>query len=335
MSTSYVYRITKYDPADRDEWGRYHGSEDVSSDHGPAEAAYLAAVTAFAEDTGVTLLNIRDPEVTGFVHFGVEPPVDGHGLHGLFPPDLTGYHDGAQITLDVGRELVRAMLRDNGAWCRLEAEDRFFVHIGYDQYMFIGSDRPCGDAVALTNAGGLFAEAVDGSPYDPDDDEPYESRPADATFWAEVAGLVARRGAVLVEEQVVGNHSRWHRLTADAVPVLGPRVLLSVWPDLSTDVGEVLRAMPPGFVGWAVLEHADGRIRGFHADSDARAGLAEAFSGARAAILLPLTTDDYNPLLVAVRPDDDGIVRARWPQLTADDEPTVRQGASPQARVAP
>lgn len=85
MSTSYVYRITKYDPADRDDRGAYRGSEDVSSDHGPVEAAYLAAVRTFAEDTGVTRLTIRDPAVSGFVHFGVEPPSDGHGLHGAVP----------------------------------------------------------------------------------------------------------------------------------------------------------------------------------------------------------------------------------------------------------
>ncbi|WP_039924385.1 hypothetical protein [Amycolatopsis decaplanina] len=313
MSTPYVHRITKFDPADRDNRGAYCGSEDVSSDRGPVEAAYLAAVTAFAEDTGVTLLTVRDPAVSGFVHFGAAPPVDGHGLHGLFPPDLAGYHDGAQITLDVGRELVRVMLRDNGAWCRLEAGDRFFVHVGHDQYMYIGSDQPCGHAVALTTASGLFVEPLDGSPYAPDGDGPYESRPADMAFWAEVAALVARRGRILLEEQIVGNHSRWHRLTAGTVPDLGPRALLNVWPDLSTDVPAVLRTMSPDFAGWAILEHADGHIQSFHADGDDRAALAEAFAGARAAILLPHTTDDHNPLLVAVRPDDDGIVRARWP----------------------
>lgn len=312
MSTSYVYRITKFDPADRDDRGTYRGPEDVSSDHGPVEAAYLAAVTAFAEDTGVTLLTVRDPEVSGFVHFGVEPPVDGHGLQGLFPADLTGYHDGARITLDLGRELVRVMLRDNGAWCRLEVGDRFFVHVGYDQYMYIGSEHPCEHAVTLTTASGLFVEPLDGSPYAPDDDGPYESRPADAAFWAEVAVLVARRGTVLLEEQVVANHSRWHRLTVDAVPALGPRALLNVWPDLSTDVPAVLRTMSPDFTGRAVLEHADGRIGSVHADGDDQAGLAEAFAGARAAILLPYAVDDHEPLLVAVRPDDDGIVRGRW-----------------------
>lgn len=309
MSAPHVYRVTKYDPADRDNRGAYRGAEDVSSDHGPVEAAYLAAVTAFAEDTGVTQLTIRDPEVGGFVHFGVEPLVDGHGLHGLFPPDLTGYHDGARITLEVGRELVRAMLRGNGAWCRLESGDGFFVHVGYDQYMYIGSAQPCGRAVALTAASGLFAEPLDGSPYDPDGDGPYESRPADAAFWAEVAALAARHGRVLLEEQFVGNRSRWHRITADAaVPDLGPRALLTVWPDLSADVPAVLRTMSPDFAGWAVVEHADGRIHSFPADGDDRDGLTEALAGARAAMLLPHT----DPLLVAVQPDEDGIVRARW-----------------------
>ncbi|MEU2060951.1 hypothetical protein [Streptomyces sp. NPDC013455] len=123
MPPSFVHRITKYDPADRDEHGYYTGAEDTVSEHGPVEAAYLAAISAFAEASGIDRLEIRDPWVTGSVHFGVEPPVDGHGLGGLFPPDLTGYHDGAEVSLPVALELVRAMLRDQGAWCRLEAGD--------------------------------------------------------------------------------------------------------------------------------------------------------------------------------------------------------------------
>lgn len=44
MSPSFVHRVTKYDPADRDEHGHYTGPEDTLSDHGPMEAAYLAAL---------------------------------------------------------------------------------------------------------------------------------------------------------------------------------------------------------------------------------------------------------------------------------------------------
>ena len=215
----HIYRVTKYDPADRDEQGHYVGPEDVYSDHGPVEAAYLASVAAFAEDTGITHLTIREPEVTGFVNFGVEPPIDGHGLAGLFPPDLTGYHDGAQVPMSVALELIRAMLRDNGAWCRLEAEDRFFVHIGYDQYVYVGSALPCPHAVALTHQRGLFTEPINQSPYDPqlDEDDPARRRPANDAFWSELNALISKQGAVVLEEGYLSNASRWHRITLDEV----------------------------------------------------------------------------------------------------------------------
>jgi hypothetical protein len=38
----YVYRVTKYDPAGRDEHGRYVGTEPAISDQGPIEAASVA-----------------------------------------------------------------------------------------------------------------------------------------------------------------------------------------------------------------------------------------------------------------------------------------------------
>jgi hypothetical protein len=47
----YIYRVTKYDPADRDERVQYVGAEDISSDHARVEASHLAVVAAFAEDS--------------------------------------------------------------------------------------------------------------------------------------------------------------------------------------------------------------------------------------------------------------------------------------------
>jgi small subunit ribosomal protein S1 len=97
----HVYRVTKYDPADRDEHGHYVGAEGVFSDHGRVEAAYLAAVVAFAEDSGVTTVAIREPEIVGLAHFDVEPPVEGYGLAGL-----SGY-------ADESHPLATAVLPDN------------------------------------------------------------------------------------------------------------------------------------------------------------------------------------------------------------------------------
>ncbi|MFG1807778.1 S1 RNA-binding domain-containing protein [Streptomyces sp. NPDC049040] len=128
----HVYQVTKYNPADRDQHGHCAGAEPATSDHGPIEAACLEAVAAFAEDTGVDQLAAREPQLGGFAHFGLGPPVDGYGLADLFPAGLDGFHDGALVPIALGLELVRAMLRDSGAWCRLEAEGEFTVHVGWD-----------------------------------------------------------------------------------------------------------------------------------------------------------------------------------------------------------
>jgi hypothetical protein len=179
----HVYKVTKYDPTHWNDQGRYVGPEQEMSDHGPKEAAYLAAVVAFAEDSGITELSIREPEVTGFVNFGLEAPIDGHGLAGLFAPDLSDYYDGVVVPIATAVELIRAMLRDNGAWCRLEAEGRFEVHIGYDQYMYVASHLPCERAVATATSLGLFPIRIEQSPWDDEDEEP--GPPADAAFWAQ------------------------------------------------------------------------------------------------------------------------------------------------------
>ncbi|MFK0016172.1 RNA-binding protein [Streptomyces sp. NPDC091027] len=316
MPPSFVHRITKYDPADRDERGHYTGAEDTVSDHGPVEAAYLAAIAAFAESSGIDRLEIRDPEVTGFVHFGLEPPVEGHGLHGLFPPDLTGYHDGAEVSLPVALELVRAMLRDHGAWCRLEAGEVFTVHVGYDQYVYVGSDRPCADAVDRTRELGLFPEVIPASPYARQLEEPEVTEAADENFWERVRTTLDSRQAVLLEESYVRNAARWHRITTenlDAVRAgLGPRALLTVWPDLTPDVSAVLASLPEEGSVEFVWEAQDGKIRHAVVGDTQYLELAALAAGARAACALPMYLDERHPLHRAALPDSDGALRARW-----------------------
>ncbi|MFI9810410.1 RNA-binding protein [Streptomyces sp. NPDC052301] len=316
MPPAFVHRITKYDPADRDEHGNYTGAEDTVSDHGLVEAAYLAAIAAFAEASGIDRLEIREPAVSGFVHFGGEPPVAGHGLAGLFPPDLTGYHDGAEISLPVALELVRAMLRDQGAWCRLEAGDSFAVHVGWDQYVYVGSDRPCLDAVARARELGLFPESVTTSPYAVELEEPDVTEVADADFWARVRTMLASCRTALLQEAYVRNAARWHRLTEenlDAVRAgLGPRALLTVWPELTPDVGAVLASLPEEGSVEFVWEAQDGTIAHAIVDDTEYQELAALVAGAKAASALPLYLDERHPLFCAVLPDSDGVLRARW-----------------------
>ncbi|MEV8319320.1 RNA-binding protein [Streptomyces sp. NPDC059900] len=316
MPPPFAHRITKYNPADRDERGHYHGAEDTVSDHGPVEAAYLEAIAAFAQESGIDRLEIREPEVTGFVAFGLEAPVDGHGLAGLFPADLTGYYDGAEVSVPVALELVRVMLRDQGAWCRLEQQDRFTVHVGWDQYLYVASDRPCEAAVARVRELGLFAEPITTSPYAADLEEPEVTQAADEELWEQVRAKLAVPQRLLLEETYLANATRWHLLTEsnlDAVrAVLGPRALLTVWPDLNPDVDAVLAELPQDESADLVWEALNGAIRHVTVDGPHHQQLATLLAGARAACCLPLALDARHPLFHVALPDSDGVLRARW-----------------------
>ncbi|WAU82128.1 S1 RNA-binding domain-containing protein [Streptomyces sp. Qhu-G9] len=313
----YVYRVTKYDPADRDRHGHYTGAKPATSDHGPVEAAYLQAVAVLAEETGIDQLAIREPQIGGFVHFGLEPPVDGYGLADLFPAGLAGFHDGALVPIAVGLELVRAMLRDNGAWCRLEAEGSFAVHVGWDQYLYVGSSRPCEAALARTRSFGLFPERLDTSPYDfaPDDPQ-HVQRPADADFWARLHWTVSAHRAVFLEEVFAGNASRWHRLTRDNIETvrsqLAPRAQLAIWPDLLTDVDKAVAALPDEGLVEIVWEDEDGQITSTVVDETQFEAVTSQLASARAAGVVSMYAGEDLPLYTAVLPDSDGVLRARW-----------------------
>ncbi|MFE7277299.1 RNA-binding protein [Streptomyces sp. NPDC057623] len=317
MQLPYVYQVTKYDPADRDEHGYYTGSEDTVSDYGEVEASYLQAVAAFAGDTGVDHLALREPQIPSFVHFGVEPAVDGFGLDGLFPAGPTGFHDGAVVPLDIGLQLVRAMLRDNGAWCRLEAEGAFAVHVGWDQYLYVSSRRSCEEALAHTRQLGLFPERLDASPYAFEaEEEQVIQRPGDDDFWSDLHRAVVTGRAGILEETYLEGASRWHHLTSDTIDSvrarLTPRARLAVWPPLSTDIDAVLRALPADGLVEGVWQDDDGDIRGAIADGDDFPELTARISRARAAALLSVYAGERMPLCTAVLPDNDGVLRARW-----------------------
>ncbi|MFF3212220.1 RNA-binding protein [Streptomyces sp. NPDC002886] len=317
----HVYRVTKYDPADRAPDGTYRGTQDTNGDNGPVDAAYLAAVAAFAEESRIERFAVRDPQVGGgFGRLDPEGAIDRAGPLGPFADGFDGFYDGAPVTVPVALELVRMMNGDGGLWCRLEAEDAMTVEVGWDQYVYVGVRTPCEGAVARTHALGLFAEPIGASPYDPAQDEEYELRPADDVFWERVRASAARGEAGLIEENPAANASRWHlvgplddEVRLDAIrAALAPRARVYVWPPLSTDTAGLIAGLPEEFLLECVWEDADGRISSGHADDDDRTELARVLAGARAATLLPVFADDHDPLFTGVLPDADGVVRARW-----------------------
>ena len=248
----------------------------------------------------------------------------GEGVHAQGVPGVEGklglaqQHESLQLWIAGFVELVRVMLRDNGAWCRLETDDLFFIHVGFDQYVYVGSVSPCPRAVQRATDLGLFTEPLDASPY-AFEEETTPVRCADDTFWVELRAAVARQGALLLEEVPVGNLSRWHRLTTADIDEgvdkirarLAPRAGLLVWPDLTTDLAAVMAAVPDGLAEVVWQDHSGHLASATISDADP-GKIAQLLHRATAATVLPLNLDQYRPLLTGVPPDLDGVLRARW-----------------------
>lgn len=168
------------------------------------------------------------------------------------------------------------------------------------------------------------------------DHGPGEQRPADDLFWERLSWCVATGWAGLLEENHVDNGARWHRLDDGLIDVvrgrLAPRAQLTVWPGLSTDVAAVLAALPEEGPVELVWEDGEGRITGVVADGCESAELATLVAGARAATALSRYVDERHPLMTAVLPDSDDVLRARrWTEQTRSDRDwaflrTLRRG---------
>lgn len=157
------YRITKYDPARRDEHGSYPVDDwtafsDIGHEYGGVvltraeydriENAYLAAVRIFAEAAGIDEFFVRGLERHG------KPAVE--------------LQEGQRLGLPEALDVVRDLLREAGFWCRLEA-DGGFVHIGWDYYLYVGAVAEIGIGPEVA-ALGLYLEPGWSSPYHPDEE---------------------------------------------------------------------------------------------------------------------------------------------------------------------
>jgi hypothetical protein len=153
----FEFRVTKYDPANRDCRGAYARDEWTSvSDIGRAfagvvlteaeyqrvEDAYATSAVAFLREAGVSALVVAGLEN----HAAVPLP----------------FANGSSLGLSEVGEAVRRVLREE-FWCRLEGAGAF-VHVGWDYYMYVGVPGPCPSAATLARQLGLFVEPFR-SPY--------------------------------------------------------------------------------------------------------------------------------------------------------------------------
>jgi hypothetical protein len=164
-------RITKYSPEYRDEQGGYLRNEWTSAtdigrtfvdgvltleEYLTVENAYVNAVKAIMNQLHLDKATIRGLEIYGDLD-ALSPVLrcDKTSLR------LDSIYDGMIVSGQALEDVVRLCLREI-IWCRLEGEKEFYVHFGYEYYMYAGySDDIRLDQVSEP---GIYVEEYE-SPY--------------------------------------------------------------------------------------------------------------------------------------------------------------------------
>ena len=157
----FEYRITKYNPKNRDTQGRYLVDEwtaysDIGQEFGGSvltreeylrvENTYVDAAIKLLDECGVSSLVIDSLE-----------------NHLNYQSNYVALSDGQRLRDESLREGIRSLLRGD-FWCRLQDGTRAFIHVGYDYYMYIGVPCPAQNSVRAVQSAGLFVEPFE-SPY--------------------------------------------------------------------------------------------------------------------------------------------------------------------------
>lgn len=151
----YTYRLTKYNPAFRNDKGAYTKAEwtqftDIGksfderifteSDYMKTEDAYVAVLLSFLEESSISTMtldrvqNAKDTRLNGGV---------------IRPGEIYGLGDLAQ--------LFRLVLREQ-LWCKFTTDNGSYVDFGWDYYAYIGVPKQCEKSIALAKQHQLYVE---------------------------------------------------------------------------------------------------------------------------------------------------------------------------------
>ena len=165
------WRVTKYNPKFRDEFGHYtlieewtcpsqigktiNGKEFTLDEYLRVEAAYINSVIKFMEESNVDSLRVLQLECDISKEDKKSPLYEKEFEKLILKED-------AVLNKDEIRLICKMVLR-NFLWCNLYSMG-FFVHFGWDYYMYIGSNVNCVTANKFATNNGLFVERCT-SPY--------------------------------------------------------------------------------------------------------------------------------------------------------------------------
>ncbi|MBL3729661.1 hypothetical protein JIN86_08600 [Lysinibacillus sp. HST-98] len=170
---NFQWRITKYNPAFRDDNGHYtlkeewtcpseigkiiDGKEFTLDEYFRVESAYLNTVSTFLKESGLNKLRVLQ-----LSKFDISPEEKSMALYEKAFDELDLQED-LEVNPNEIRTICKMILRNFG-WCQLYSKGNFFVNFGWDYYMYIGSSVKCASSISFAKANGLFVEDAR-SPY--------------------------------------------------------------------------------------------------------------------------------------------------------------------------
>ena len=167
----FYWRITKYNPNNRDESGAYTQEEWTSSSdinktynhtvltaeaYTKTEYAYVVAVLEFMKCLKVSALEIAALEKHGFQPSELMYPAPMKKLYEMI-------QIGSLVALEDIQWVTQLALREN-IWCKLKCS-KMQVHFRYDFYMYIASIEPCIGTIQNIQSNGLFVESITSLPW--------------------------------------------------------------------------------------------------------------------------------------------------------------------------
>ena len=169
----YQWRVTKYNPRSRNRKGAYLAEDwtsvsdigDTFNNHQLELDAYLAVennyvstAMQFLKESGLSSLYVVELETDA----AIPSIVKEIGLDKLLYESSEIYEKKQVYGKEIER-ICRLNLR-NLTWCKLEEKGKFFIHFGYDYYMYIGSFVACINSIIYAQKVDLFVEKIK-SPY--------------------------------------------------------------------------------------------------------------------------------------------------------------------------
>ena len=145
---NYQWRVTKYNP-------KFNGKEFTLDEYLRVEAAYINSVLKFMEESNVDSLRILQLECNVSEEDKTSPLYEKEFEKLVLKED-------AVLNKDEIHLICKMVLR-NFLWCNLYSKE-FFVHFGWDYYIYIGSNVNCLTAMEFVTNNGLFVERCT-SPY--------------------------------------------------------------------------------------------------------------------------------------------------------------------------